>query len=160
MKIIKRVQLDPPNPIEIFYVETIENNGQIIEVGSLQKITSGVNYASFLAILQAEVNSVSPTPVANWRGFNTNMWQNQAYGRIRMLTTDQISATQLESLALAIAAGMPYDLPIFITLWNKVITASPQPPTLEEALSWQAIAVNTNMPFTINDTGAIDGTPN
>lgn len=160
MKKIKRFQCDPYGAIEIFYKETIENNGQIIEIGELQRVVSGINYANFLALLQQEVDADSPTPVINWIGFNDSISRNEAYNRIRYDTENQIVAARLEAYSLSIAAGVPIFIDRFIEFWNLVISGSATPPTPEEINEWREIFARNKLFVNITDAGLIDGTPN
>ncbi|ALF52225.1 hypothetical protein ACX27_04145 [Nostoc piscinale CENA21] len=148
-KTIKRIQFDPPGQIEIFYVEDGSTEWQ--------KFISDADYQEFLLERQTEIdNGVPPAPTPNWVGFNTAMFQNAAYNRIRSNTSNQLDGGRVEALALSLAAGVPFNMQIFAVLWNNTIAGSETPPTAEEAAGWRAIASTNNMPFTYNQSGLIE----
>lgn len=98
--------------------------------------------------LQPQIN-VYP----NWQQFTIDMFGNSGYQLIRISTSNQIAAQQLEVSTMGISNGFPFVPKVYFPLWDAVIAGLAEPPTLKMVGDWTVIAASNNMPFTYTDDG-------
>jgi hypothetical protein len=161
-RLIDRIQFFPPNPLEIYYYPIYEVEGKTIK-GEFTKFVSGKDYTEFLAELQAELDSDSPTPITpkpDWAVFNRLAATSPVIGQILTTTANQAAALRLQLIG-APAGYSPTglakaDYPLFQGAWEQVIEALPEPLTPEMIAELNAIAASANMDFVFNEEGKIE----
>jgi hypothetical protein len=158
-RLIDRIQIFPPNQIEVFYYETFDVGEQIIK-SELLKFVTGLDYATFLGLIQGELdaNSPTPTPVKPiWTSFTAQAFPAPSYQLFRELSTNQKAWVVLENLTVSSAVSgndlSPEGYLLLANQWDLLIAGLPTPPTTEQIGEMNAIAADTNMKFSFDESG-------
>ncbi|ABA24666.1 hypothetical protein Ava_D0001 [Trichormus variabilis ATCC 29413] len=106
------------------------------------------------------ITAVPIPPPPDWGAFNREMLLNTGYNRISAQTINQRAVTRLETLLspTGYMGGLSAsDYPILKALWDEATTGLPLlgKPTATEIASWNAIALQNNMPFSFDTNGKL-----
>jgi hypothetical protein len=156
-RLIDRVQIFPPNQIEVFYYETFEVGGQTIK-SELLKFVTGLDYTTFLGLIQGELEADSPTPAPvnpDWASFTAQAFPSSSYQLFREISTNQKAWVVLENLTVSSAVSgndlNPEGYLLLANQWDLLIAGLPTPPTTEQIEEMNVIAANTYMRFRFDE---------
>ena len=104
----------------------------------------------------AEIEAVvlpEPEPVPDWRSFRSSLLMSAAYGRITGHNNQTLAILPvLVNVAFLLDSDATRAIE-FAGLWNAIATIAE--PTSQEIDSMNAIALDHNVPFQLNDEGLI-----
>jgi hypothetical protein len=170
---IQSTSIIDPLVIEVYYNKVKEVEGETyitpvstpLEVSSYSAGRLGEVIRDLSDLLDIELETLTPTPTilkSDWGNFNRLMFNNSAYSRVRLTTSNQDTRVTLESLLLALGVAKqdltPVDYLFFQYQWGQIISGLTEEnkPTEIEIENWNQFATESHIPIHFSIAGLIE----